>query len=210
MQQELQALEANHTWDLTTLPPGKKAIGCRWVFKTTLNPNGTTDRYKAHLVAKGFNQVEGIDYFVSFSPVPKPVIVRVLLAIATAHSWSVHQIDINKAFLHGFIDEEVYMLPPEGYSVAQPGQVCLLRHSLYGLKQASRQWNVDLSSKLHGFGFRQSYFDPCLFIKSTDTSFLALLVFVDDVLIAGSLESDILETKTFLHSCFTIKDMGYA
>ena len=96
MQQELQALEANQTWELTTLPQGKKAIGCRWVFKTKLNPDGTIDRHKARLVAKGFNQVKGIDYLDSFSPMAKPVTVLMLLAVATAHSWSVHQLDIIK------------------------------------------------------------------------------------------------------------------
>ena len=99
---------------------------------------------------------------------------------------------------------------PEGYSTATPGQVCLLRRSLYSLKQASRQWNVELSSRLLDFGFRQSYFDPRLFLKSTGTSFLALLIYIDDVLIPGSHESAILEAKDFLHSRFTIKDMGYA
>lgn len=98
----------------------------------------------------------------------------------------------------------------KGYLATQPGQVCLLQGFLYGFKQASRQWNVELSSKLHTYGFQQSCFDPCLFLQHTATSFLALLVYVDDVLIIGSHESTIVEAKHFLYSFFTIKDFDYA
>ena len=102
------------------------------------------------------------------------------------------------------------MLPPEGYPAALPGPVCLLRRPLYGLKQASRQWNVELSSKLLVFGFQQSSFDPCLFLQHAGSSFLALLVYVDDVLLVGTHETHILRARRFLHSTFTIKDLGYA
>ena len=84
----------------------------------------------------------------------KTFTVRLFLVVATAHSWHLHQLDINNAFLHDFLDEEVYMTPPAGYSQAKPGEVCLLRHSLYGLKQASRQWNIELSAKLQAYGFK--------------------------------------------------------
>ncbi|KAL2230795.1 UNVERIFIED_CONTAM: Retrovirus-related Pol polyprotein from transposon RE2 [Sesamum indicum] len=102
MQSELDALEKNHTWELTTLPEGKRTIGCKWVYKTKLRADGLGDRYKAHLVAKGFTQVEGVDYGDVFSPVAK----------------TVTQLDINNAFLHGHLDEDIYMTPPEGYEVA--------------------------------------------------------------------------------------------
>ena len=163
MQEEIQALETNNTWEVTSLPSRKTPIDCRWIFKTKLTPDGFVHRYKARLVAKGHNQVEGVDFFDSFSPVAKLVTVRMFLAVTAAHSWLIHQLDINNAFLHGFLDEEVYMLPPPGYTGAQPGDVCLLCRSLYGLKQASRQWNIKLSSKLLSYGFQQSAFDSCLF-----------------------------------------------
>ena len=102
------------------------------------------------------------------------------------------------------------MLPPDGYTKTSPGQVCRLRRSLYGLKQASRQWNLEFCSKLTQFGFAQSAHDHCLFIKRSSTSFLALLVYVDDVLITGTNENDILQVKRFFHSVFSIKDLGYA
>lgn len=116
MQQEIRALEQNNTWVITDLPARKLAIGNKWVFKVKRKPDGSVDRYKARLVAKGFHQVEGIDYTESFSPVAKLVTVRVLLTVATARNWSIHQVDINNAFLHGYLDEEVYMVPPQGYS----------------------------------------------------------------------------------------------
>ncbi|KAJ8898899.1 hypothetical protein K2173_008208 [Erythroxylum novogranatense] len=97
----------NHTWELVKLPLGKSAIGSKWVFKTKLHPDGSIDKYKARLVAKGYNQVEGEDYIDSFSPVAKTVAVRIVLALASAKQWVLRQIDINNAFLHGFIDEEL-------------------------------------------------------------------------------------------------------
>ncbi|KAK4400315.1 Retrovirus-related Pol polyprotein from transposon RE2 [Sesamum angolense] len=118
MNLELQALEQNGTWELTSLPPDKRTIGSRWVFKLKLNPDGSIYRYKARLVAKGYNQIEGVDYFDSFSPVAKSVTVRVFLDIAASKSWPLFQLDVNNAFLHGHLDEEVYMDPPEGYAKA--------------------------------------------------------------------------------------------
>ncbi|GKF23840.1 retrovirus-related pol polyprotein from transposon TNT 1-94, partial [Tanacetum coccineum] len=139
MEAELAALERNQTWTVTTLPTGHKPITSKWVFKTKYKPDGLVERLKARLVVRGFNQKEGLDYKHTFSPVAKLATVRVLIAIATAKQWPLHQLDINNAFLHGYIDEEIYMLPPEGYTKASPGQVCKLNRSLYGLKQASRQ-----------------------------------------------------------------------
>ncbi|KAL0284824.1 UNVERIFIED_CONTAM: Retrovirus-related Pol polyprotein from transposon RE1 [Sesamum angustifolium] len=164
------------------LPPGKKAIGCRWVYKLKLRDDGTVERCKARLVAKGYNQVAGVDYVDCFSPVAKAVTVRLFLAIASAHSWPLHQLDVNNAFLHGYLDEEIFMLPPEGYDVPQ-GHVCKLKRSLYGLKQASRQWNQEFTSQLVAFGFTQSSHDHCLFFMGSEDTFVAMLIYVDDVLI---------------------------
>ena len=113
------------------MPPNKQPIGCKWVFRVKYLPDGRVDRYKARHVAKGYDQLPGLDYTGSFSPVAK-------LVIAVTKTWPLHQLDINNAFLHGFIDEELFMTPSKGYSKAQPGQVCKLQISLYRLKQASR------------------------------------------------------------------------
>ncbi|KAL0399261.1 UNVERIFIED_CONTAM: Retrovirus-related Pol polyprotein from transposon RE1 [Sesamum radiatum] len=188
MDQELQALETNGTWELTSLPLHKKPIGSRWVFKLKYNPDGSIERYKARLVAKGYNQIE----------------------VATSRSWPLLQLDVNNAFLHGHLDEEVYMDPPEGYAKAQPGQVCRLRRSLYGLKQASRQWNLELTSKLLDFGFVQSPHDNCLFLKGSGADFIALLVYVDDIILTGASECQLTAVKDYLDRLFTIKDLGPA
>ncbi|KAL2230371.1 UNVERIFIED_CONTAM: Retrovirus-related Pol polyprotein from transposon RE1 [Sesamum indicum] len=209
MDAEIQALEGNHTWRLTSLPAGKRAIGSKWVFKVKLRTDGSVERYKAHLVAKGFNQVEGIDYTKSFSPVAKAVTVRLMLTLAAANSWTLHQLDVNNAFLHGFIDEDIYMSPPAGYKVG-PGLVCKLERSLYGLKQASRHWNVELTLQLQKFGFNQCAHDHCLFLLKTSRGLVCLLVYVDDILIAGACVEEIQRIKTYLHNLFTIKDIGEA
>ncbi|KAL4580943.1 hypothetical protein LXL04_017149 [Taraxacum kok-saghyz] len=171
MNQELSALEENNTWTVMPLPEGKKPIGSKWVYKVKLKPDGSVERFKARLVAKGYNQTYGIDYLDSFSPVAKVVTVRLLLSLSTSNDWHLHQLDINNAFLHGFLDEEVYLNPPHGYSKAKKGEVCKLNKSLYGLKQASRQWQIEFCNKLISFGFKQSSHDHCLFTKGEGKDF---------------------------------------
>ncbi|KAL2237905.1 UNVERIFIED_CONTAM: Retrovirus-related Pol polyprotein from transposon RE1 [Sesamum indicum] len=209
MKTELDALEKNNTLDIVKLPNNKRTIGCKWVYKLKLNSDGTIDRYKARLVAKGYNQIPGIDFLDSFSPVAKTVTVRTLLAVTTKLDWHVHQLDINNAFLHGYIDEELYMQAPEGYDI-ENDHVCKLKMSIYGLKQASRQWNHEFTSKLEAYGFVQSKYDYCLFTKTTSTGLYCLLVYVDDVLVTGSSEDEIIEIKQYLDRTFTIKDLGAA
>ncbi|KAL0297759.1 UNVERIFIED_CONTAM: Retrovirus-related Pol polyprotein from transposon RE1 [Sesamum radiatum] len=206
---EINALEANQTWEITPLPPDKMPIGCRWVFKLKLKADGSIDRYKARLVAKGYNQIKGIDYNESFSPVAKSVTVRLFFSIAAASNWHIHQMDVNNAFLHGYLEEEIYMSPPDGYCLP-PGHVCRLKRSLYGLKQASRQWNQEFTTQIVAFGFIQSKHDYCLFTKKSGDSFLVLLLYVDDILVAGTSAELITEVKNYLDRLFTIKDLGVA
>ena len=113
-------MESNNTWTLIPLPPGKRAIGSKQVFKIKYLPNGQVERYKVRLVAKGFTQSAGIDYHDTFAPVVKMVTIRKLLAIAAAKNWHVEQLDVNNAFSHGDLDEEVYMHFPLGYKTADP------------------------------------------------------------------------------------------
>ncbi|GJZ52807.1 retrovirus-related pol polyprotein from transposon TNT 1-94 [Tanacetum coccineum] len=128
----------------------------------------------------------------------------------SAKQWSLHQLDVNNAFLHGYIDEEIYMLPPQGYNKAAKGQVCKLNRSLYGLKQASRQWNHELTKFLTSLGYEQSKHDYSLFVKNNKASFTTTLVYVDDVLITGNSEEEIINLKQALDKKFTIKDLGLA
>lgn len=112
MQREITALEENNTWELTPLPPGKNAIDSKWVYKIKYKPNGEVERYKARLVAEGYTQMEGVDFHDTFAPVAKLVTVRVLLTIAVKRGWTIHQLDVNNAFLHGDLNEEIYMKIP--------------------------------------------------------------------------------------------------
>ncbi|CAM8959567.1 unnamed protein product [Rhodiola kirilowii] len=210
MNKEISALEQNHTWTITSLPPEKKAVDCKWVFKVKHHSDGKVERYKARLVAKGFTQVEGIDYHDTFAPVVKMTSVRCVLAVAAARGWPLFQLDVNNAFLHGVLNEDVYMkLPPGFYSQArQNGQVCKLQRSIYGLKQASRQWFARFRDALIEFGFVQSLNDYSLFTLKMQDEFLILLVYVDDVVITGTSPRIIDKVKLFIHDKFQIKDLG--
>jgi hypothetical protein len=198
MHSELQALKANGTWSLTPLPAGKTSIGCRWVSKI-----------KHKLMAKGFTQLEGIDYQDTFSPTAKIISVRCLLALAAARGWSLHQLDVNNAFLHGDLHEEIYMSPPPG--LRRQGEehlFCRLHKSLYGLKQASRQWFAKFSEAIRSAGYEQSKANYSLFIRKQGKSFTALLIYVDDILITGNDPVSITDIKKFLHNKFHLKDLG--
>jgi hypothetical protein len=208
MQDELSALEKTGTWKLVDLPPHVKPIGCRWVYKIKRHVDGSIERFKARLVAKGYNQIEGLDFFDTYSPVAKLTTIRTIIALASIHHWHIQQLDVNNAFLHGDLQEDVYMVIPPGVQPSKPNQVCKLIKSLYGLKQASRKWYEKLTSLLLTHGYKQSTSDHSLFIKHTPPHFTILLVYVDDVIVAGNFLDDIDYIKSILHSAFKIKDLG--
>ncbi|GAU47169.1 hypothetical protein TSUD_28920 [Trifolium subterraneum] len=202
-----EALHRNGTWSIIELPEGIKPIGCKWVFKIKHKADGSVERYKARLVAKGYNQIEGLDFFDTFSPVAKLTTVRLLLALASSQHWHLQQLDVNNAFLHGDLQEDVYMQVPEGV-LAKPNHVCKLKKSLYGLKQASRKWYEKLSTLLVQQGYHQSQSDHSLFTMKNNEHFTAILVYVDDIIMAGSSIIEIDRMKTILDTNFKIKDLG--
>lgn len=208
MAEEIRALESNKTWTIEKLPSGKRPIGCRWVFKVKRQADGSVERYKARLVAKGFTQVEGVDFHETFAPVAKLVTVRCLLSVAVAKGWELHQMDVNNAFLHGDLNEEVYMQLPPGFSSSKSGYVCRLRKSIYGLRQASRNWYAKLADALQRYGFKQSGADYSLFTCTRGTAFLGVLVYVDDLIIVGNASDWCASFKAYLKECFHIKDLG--
>lgn len=208
MAQELKALEANGTWTLEHLPPGKTPIGCKWVYKIKRQADGSIERFKARLVAKGFTQVEGLDFHETFAPVAKLVSVRCLLTVSLFKKWELHQLDVHNAFLHGDLEEEVYMQVPPGYQCNQSGLVCRLQKSLYGLKQASRNWFAKFASALIDYGFVQSGADHSLFTFTEGDIFMAILIYVDDIILAGNDSERCRKFKLYLSQHFHIKDLG--
>lgn len=208
MQQEFEALQRNNTWDLVPLPQGRKPIGCKWVFRIKENPDGSLNKHKARLVAKGFHQQPGFEFTDTFSPVVKPVTIRVVLTIALSHGWSIRQLDVNNAFLNGHLHEELYMSQPPGFHQGSVNTVCRLKKSLYGLRQAPRAWFDKLSSTLHNFGFVTAKSDPSLFIKKTHHSIVYILVYVDDIIVTGSNSRELDALITSLHNQFALKDLG--
>ena len=136
---EVESILQNHTWELVDLPPGSKPLGYKRIFKKKMKAYGSIDKYKARLVIKGYKQKEGLDYFDTYSPVTRISSIRMLIAIAAIHNLKIHQMDVKTAFLNGNLDEEIYM-EPEGFIVlGQEKKVCQLVKSLYGLKQAPKQ-----------------------------------------------------------------------
>lgn len=202
MNKEIEALEANDTWSITDLPKGKKAIGSKWVYRAKLDADGNLERLKGRVVAIGK------DFKDTFSPVAKLATVRIVIALATVKGWPLCQVDINNAFLHGYIDEELYMKPPAGYTKCKAGQVCKLKRSLYGLKQASRQWNKELCKLLVSLGFKQSTQDYSLFTREINSEFIVILIYVDDMVLTGTNQQQIDDVKAALDRAFTIKDLG--
>ena len=140
MNDEIDSLISNKTWKLVDIPPSCKTIGCKWVLRKKLKPDGTIDKFKARLVAKGFKQKIDVDFFDTFSPVTRITSIRLLIAIAAIYDLKIHQIDVKTTFLNGDLGEEIYMDQLEGFvEFGQESKVCKLTKSLYGLKQAPKQ-----------------------------------------------------------------------
>lgn len=206
---EMEALHSNHTWDLVPLPPGKSKVGCRWIFTPKVGPDGNLDRLKARLVAKGYTQIFGLDYGDTFSPVAKMTSIRILLSMAAIRDWPLHQLDIKNAFLHGDLEEEVYMEQPPGFvAQGESGLVCKLKKALYGLKQSPRAWFGRFSSVVKSFGMKQSNADHSVFFRTSGTKNIYLVVYVDDIVITGNDLTGIQELKNHLFRQFQTKDMG--
>ncbi|KAL4271878.1 hypothetical protein GQ457_13G029750 [Hibiscus cannabinus] len=213
MDEEMQSLQKNNTWDLAHLPEGKRAIGCKWVFaKKDGSPSKKDVRYKARLVAKGYAQKEGIDYNEVFSPVVKHSSIRILLALVAQLNLELAQLDVKTAFLHGDLEEEIYMTQPEGYKDAGGKKwVCKLNKSLYGLKQSPRQWYKRFDSFMTRQRYTRSKYDHCVYLrKLQDGSFIYLLLYVDDMLIASKSQQEIDKLKAQLNQEFEMKDLGEA
>ncbi|PRQ35370.1 putative RNA-directed DNA polymerase [Rosa chinensis] len=206
---EMDALEKNCTWELVSLPPGKKTVGCRWVYTVKHNSDGSVDKYKARLVAKGYTQKYGVDYDETFAPVAKINTIRVLLSLAANLDWPLQQFDVKNAFLHGDLHEEVYMDLPPGYGTSTGEQVvCRLKKSLYGLKQSPRAWFGRFTKFMKKIGYRQSNSDHTLFLKHRCGKVTALIIYVDDMVVTGDDFEEIQRLQDQLSLEFEMKDLG--
>ncbi|CAL8139429.1 unnamed protein product [Prunus armeniaca] len=210
MDEEMKSLHKNETWKLVQLPKGKKAIGCKWVYMESLEKDNI--RFKARLIAKSYAHNEGIDYNEVFSHVVKHSSIRILLALVAQFDLELAQIDVKTAFLHGDLEKEIYMSQPEGFKVARKENwVCKLQKSLYGLKQSPRQWYKRFDRFMIGHKYIRSHYDHCVYFrKLQDGTFIYLLLYVDDMLIACKSKVEIERLKTQLSNEFEMKDLGEA
>lgn len=208
MDEEFKSLEGQKTWILTRLPHNRKTIKCKWVYKVKYDTSGRIERYKARLVAKGFSQRAGIDYTETFSPVVRLDSIRILLAYVAKLNLEMIHFDVKTAFLDGNLEEEIYMEQPEGYKIGN-NNVCLLKKSLYGLKQASRQWNLCFTQFLQRFNLRPLIKDGCIFRRfaKNDREILIIAIYVDDGLICCSNLGMMSNVIDHLRSKFEIKLM---
>jgi hypothetical protein len=209
MDRELGTLKKAGTWVNVPRPPDKNIVGSKWVYRVKHNADGSVDKYKARLVARGFTQIYGVYYFTTFSPVAKLSSFRTILAIAARHDWEIESFDFNAAYLNGELDKdkEIYMYPPPGYD-SDPDIVKRLCKALYGLKQAGQKWYDTLSRALADIGFSVSQADPGVFIAKISEDILILAVHVDDCIFTGSSALLITEYKDKINSCYAFKDLG--
>ncbi|GJS76811.1 zinc finger, CCHC-type containing protein [Tanacetum coccineum] len=184
---EICSIMENNTWVLSNLPPGCKPLGCKWIFKRKIKVDGTIEKFKARLVIQGFRQKEGIDYFDTYAPVARIIIIRLLIALEAIHNLVIYQMDVKTLFLNGDLEKEVYMKQPKRcVMLGNEHKVCKLIKSLYGLKQSPKH-------KFDGSG-----------------KGVIIYLYVDDMLIFGTDQNQVDKTKKFLSSKFSMKDMGEA
>ncbi|GJS54432.1 zinc finger, CCHC-type containing protein [Tanacetum coccineum] len=209
MKVELDSINRNNTWELTTLPKGHKAIGLKWVFKTKKDANGNIIKHKARLVAKGYIQQHGIDFEEVFAPVARMETIQLLLAIAANNKWDVHHLDVKSAFLHGDLKEKVYVTQPEGFIKRKDNEkVYRLIKALYGLRQAPRAWNIKLDNTLKSLDFKKCALEQAIYTKTSKDSTLLIGVYVDDLIIIGTPKKEIDKFKAQMEEKFEMSDLG--
>nr|KAJ0209067.1 hypothetical protein LSAT_V11C400185590 [Lactuca sativa] len=206
---EMDSIMGNGTWELVNLPKGRRPIRSKWRFKKKYHPDGSISAYKARLVAKGYRQREGIDYFDTYAPVARISSIRTLIAISALKGLYIHQMDVKTTFLNGFLKEEIYLERPEGFVIpGQENKVCRLVKSLYGLKQAPKHWHERFDTTVTAFGFQHNSADRCIYSKYISDYIVVICLYVDDMQIIGTHLEGILETKKYMSSNFKMKDLG--
>lgn len=209
IEEEYTSLINNKTWTLTDLPEGRTAVGCRWVFKSKVRPDGTIEKRKARLVAKGYTQVMGLDYVDTFAPVVRQESLRLIYALSVELDLQLRQLDVSTAFLNGTLDEEIYMEQPEMFvQEATKQKVCKLHKAIYGLKQSGRQWFKCIDAVFKEFGLNQSKYDQCIYYVNNENALMIVGLYVDDILIACNNKRFTEKFVKSLHSKFEIRNIG--
>ncbi|KAI3635902.1 hypothetical protein MIR68_006540 [Amoeboaphelidium protococcarum] len=206
IESELQSLIKNGTWIRDTLPSGRKALPCKWIFKIKLKSDGSIESFKARLVIQGFRQIKDVDYNETFAPVAKFNTIRLVLAVAAYYDLEIDQMDFCTAFLNGKLNEEIFMKGPAGSEFE--GQLLRLLKSLYGLNQAPKCWNNAIHQNLIQIGFKRCYADNCLYIRVVRNQLSIIVLYVDDVLIVCKSREEMDVIKVELSSKFDMKDLG--
>jgi hypothetical protein len=175
MEDEMKLMSSNDVWDLVEIPKGAKTVGCKWVYKIKRDSRGNIEKYKARLVAKGYTQIEGEDYNETLSPVSCKDSFRIIMALVAHFDLELHQMDVKTTFLNGDLEENVYMKQPKGFVVNGKEHVgCRLKKSIYGLKQASRQWNLKFDDTIKRFGFEPNIEDNYVYAKFKNGKYVFL------------------------------------
>ena len=211
MNSEMLSLQENGVYEIVDRPARKKVVKSKWVLRIKTNERGEIEKYKARVVAKGFSQVEGVDYDQTFSPTVRFESIRQLVAVRTSRGLHMHQMDVTTAFLYAPLEEEVYMEQPEGTVLeGNEGKVMRLLKCLYGLKQAPRQWNIYIDTVLKGLGFRRLKSDVGVYMKGEGASAIYIALYVDDLFMVGENLDDIQRVKKGLSGEFKMKYLGEA
>ena len=207
--EELRSMEKNQVWEVVDTPSNKNIVTSRWVFVKKTDEHGNLERYKARLVARGFQQIPGQDFNETFAPVVRFTSIRVVLAIAAKYKMHIHQMDVKTAFLNGFLDEDIYMAIPEGVTVNNADSKCLkLKKSIYGLKQSPLSWNKVLDEFLLSNQMIRSTADSGVYMRKIQDLRIFVTTYVDDLLIASQNMALISEFKKKLESRFEMSDLG--
>jgi hypothetical protein len=196
MNEEYRSLMEKDTWDLVPLPKGRIFFRCKWVYKTKYASDGSVERQKAQ--SRGFSQVEGIDYNETFSLVAKMNSIRLVLALPASHKWEVHHIDVKYNFLHGDLQEEIYMEQTPGYVQNDSSLVCRLKKYLYGLNKSPRSWYAKMDNFLIDTRFSRCHFDPNFYTKKVGIHLIILVLYVDELILTSSDSKLLHHVKTSL------------
>jgi Reverse transcriptase (RNA-dependent DNA polymerase)/gag-polypeptide of LTR copia-type/Integrase core domain/GAG-pre-integrase domain len=207
IQSELAQLNQMGTWRLVEKPPNAIPIANKWTFVRKRNKAGEVVRFKARLVAKGCSQRPGYDYAETFSPVVRMDTIRAILALVPKMGLKICQLDIKGAYLNGILKEKVYMRQPEGYGNGTD-EICELLKSLYGLKQAGREWNIEFDGKMKKFGYDRTRSDPCVYIKRDGNDIIILTIWVDDILLFATSEKLIQQTISDIQQIWEVTVLG--